>query len=77
MIRINENYLKLQSSYLFSEIAKRVARHQDANPEMEIIKLGIGDVTCPLPPACVRAFHEGVDAMAVDLVAGRVNQLQR
>ncbi len=66
MIRINENYLKLQSSYLFSEIAKRVARHQDANPEMEIIKLGIGDVTCPLPPACVRAFHEGVDAMAVE-----------
>ena len=64
MIRINENYLKLQSSYLFSEIAKRVARHQEANPEMEIIKLGIGDVTSPLPPACVKAFHEGIEAMA-------------
>ena len=64
MIRINPNYLKLQSSYLFSEIAKRVAAHQEAYPETEIIKLGIGDVTCPLPPACIKAFHEGVDAMA-------------
>ncbi len=64
MIRINANYLKLQSSYLFSEIANRVAAHQEAHPEAEIIKLGIGDVTCPLPPACVQAFHEGVDAMA-------------
>ena len=64
MIRINENYLKLESSYLFSEIAKRVAQHQSSNPEMEIIKLGIGDVTSPLPTACIKAFHEGVDAMA-------------
>lgn len=64
MIRINENYLKLQSSYLFSEIARRVAHHQASRPEVDIIKLGIGDVTCPLPPACVQAFHEGVDAMA-------------
>ena len=64
MIRINANYLKLESSYLFSEIAKRVARHQEANPEVEIIKLGIGDVTNPLPAACIKAFHEGVDAMA-------------
>jgi LL-diaminopimelate aminotransferase len=64
MIRINENYRKLQSSYLFSEIAKRVAAHQEAHPEVDIIKLGIGDVTCPLPPACIKAFHEGVDAMA-------------
>ena len=63
MIRINENYLKLQSSYLFSEIAKRVAAHQTAHPEADIIKLGIGDVTCPLPPACVKAFHEGVEAL--------------
>ena len=64
MIRINANYLKLESSYLFSEIAKRVTRHQKAKPGVEIIKLGIGDVTNPLPAACIQAFHEGVDAMA-------------
>ena len=66
MIRINENYRKLQSSYLFSEIAKRVARHQEAHPEMDIIKLGIGDVTRSLPPVCIKALHEGVDDMADD-----------
>ncbi len=64
MIKINENYLKLQASYLFSEIAKRVAAFQAAHPEREIIKLGIGDVTLPLPEACIRAFHRAVDEMA-------------
>jgi LL-diaminopimelate aminotransferase len=64
MIRINENYLKLQASYLFSDIAKRVAAFQQANPGKEIIKLGIGDVTRPLPPACIKAFHKAVDEMA-------------
>ncbi|MFZ7127559.1 MAG: LL-diaminopimelate aminotransferase [Desulfobacterales bacterium] len=64
MIRVNEHYLKLQSSYLFSEIAKRVASFQSAHPDIEIIKLGIGDVTQPLPPACVEAFHQGVSEMA-------------
>lgn len=64
MIRVNENYLKLQSSYLFSEIAKRVGAFQTANPDIDIIKLGIGDVTHPLPPACIAAFHAGVDEMA-------------
>jgi LL-diaminopimelate aminotransferase len=64
MIRINENYRKLQSSYLFSEIAKRVSAFQEANPDREVIKLGIGDVTRPLPEACIRAFHEGVDELA-------------
>ena len=64
MIRINENYRKLQSSYLFSEVAKRVDAFQKANPDMDVIKLGIGDVTRPLPEACVKAFHEGVDEMA-------------
>ena len=64
MIRINENYRKLQSSYLFSEIAKRVDAFQKANPDIDVIKLGIGDVTRPLPEACVKAFHEGVDEMA-------------
>ena len=63
MIKVNENYLKLRS-YLFSEIAKRVAAHQQAHPHQRIIKLGIGDVTLPLPPACVSAFHKAVDEMA-------------
>ena len=64
MLKINEHYLKLQASYLFSDIAKRVAAFQAANPEREVIKLGIGDVTNPLPPACIEAFHKGVDEMA-------------
>ncbi len=64
MIRANENYLKLKSSYLFSDIRKRVETYQKANPDKEIIRLGIGDVTRPLPPACIKAFHEGVDEMA-------------
>jgi len=63
MIRINENYLKLQASYLFSEIAKRVSTFQDTHPEKKIIKLGIGDVTRPLPPSCLKAFHKAVDEM--------------
>jgi len=66
MITINENYLKLQSSYLFSEIAKRVSAYQESHPDQEIIKLGIGDVTRALPPACIKAFHEAVDEMATD-----------
>ena len=66
MIRINENYLKLQSSYLFVEIANRVSSYQKKNPDAEIIRLGIGDVTLPLPPACIEAFQEGVQEMASD-----------
>ena len=66
MIKINENYLKLQASYLFSEIRKRENQFQKANPDREIIKLGIGDVTRALPKACIEAFHRGVDEMAED-----------
>ncbi len=66
MIKINENYLKLQASYLFSDIAKHVSAFQKAHPEKEIIKLGIGDVTRALPRACVEAFHRAVDDMAED-----------
>jgi LL-diaminopimelate aminotransferase len=65
MILINEHYLKLKSSYLFADIARRIEKYQKDNPDREIIKLGIGDVTLPLPPACVRAMHEAVDEMAV------------
>ncbi len=66
MIRINENYLKLQASYLFSDIAKQVAAFQQQNPDIEVIKLGIGDVTFALPQACTQAFHRAVDEMADD-----------
>ena len=64
MIKINENYLKLQASYLFAEIKNRTAAFQAAHPEKEVIKLGIGDVTRPLPQACIQAFHRAVDEMA-------------
>jgi len=66
MIRVNENYLKLQSSYLFSEIAKRVSAFQQAHPDREIIRMGIGDVTRALPRACVEAFRKGVDELGAD-----------
>ena len=66
MIRINEHYLKLQASYLFSDIAKRVAAHQQAHPDEKLIKLGIGDVTRALPDACIGALHRAVDEMASD-----------
>ena len=64
MIKINEHYLKLQASYLFSDIARRVAAFEKANPHKSIIKLGIGDVTRELPRACIDAFHRAVDEMA-------------
>ena len=63
MIIINEHYLKLKASYLFLEIANRVSAHQKNNPDQEIIRLGIGDVTEPLPQACLDAFHAAVDEM--------------
>ena len=66
MIRINEHYLKLQDSYLFANIAKRVGAFQKEHPEREIIRLGIGDVTRALPPACIAAFHRAIDEMAQD-----------
>ena len=64
MILINENYSKLQASYLFSDIARRVKAYQTEHPDKPVIRLGIGDVTEPLPPACVAALHQAVDEMA-------------
>ena len=64
MIRINENYLKLKASYLFADIARRVNAYTAANPDKPIIRLGIGDVTEPLPPACVEALHAATDEMS-------------
>lgn len=66
MIRMNDNYGRLQSSYLFSTIATKVREYGEKNPHKEIIKLGIGDVTRALPPACIEAFHRGVDEQAAD-----------
>ncbi|MCK5000672.1 MAG: LL-diaminopimelate aminotransferase [Anaerohalosphaera sp.] len=65
MININENFLKLQAGYLFPEIGRRVRAFSQANPESDIIKLGIGDVTEPLPDAIVTAMHKAVDEMSV------------
>jgi len=64
MAQINDNYLKLQAGYLFPEIGRRVRAFCEANPDADVIKMGIGDVTQPLLPAIVKAMHDGVDEMA-------------
>ncbi len=66
MIRANENYNKLKASYLFFFFSKKVEQVQLKNPEKQIIKLSIGDVTKALAPAIIKGFHEGVDEMADD-----------
>ncbi len=64
MYRINDNYLKLPGSYLFSTIGKKVNAFIEANPDKKVIRLGIGDVTLPLAPAIITALHKAVDEMA-------------
>ncbi|MFW6371124.1 MAG: LL-diaminopimelate aminotransferase [Bacteroidota bacterium] len=64
MAKINENYLKLQAGYLFPEIGRRVTEFVHENPDKKVIKMGIGDVTQPLPPSVVKAFHEAVEEMS-------------
>ena len=64
MVTVNENYLLLKSSYIFSEINRRVEEFQRKNPDADIIRMGIGDVTRPLPRAVVEAFHRAVEEMA-------------
>ena len=64
MFRVNEDYLKLPGSYLFSTIGKKVAAYTEANPDKRIIRLGIGDVTKPLAPAVIESLHRAVDEMA-------------
>lgn len=63
MIKINENFLELQDSYLFSMVAKKVAKFQEENPDKRIIKLGIGDVTRPIVPSVLNAMHKAVDEL--------------
>lgn len=64
MFKVNDNYLKLPGSYLFSNIAKKVAAFKEANPDKDVISLGIGDVTQALAPAVIDAMHKAVDEMA-------------
>ncbi|MDP1579497.1 MAG: LL-diaminopimelate aminotransferase [Candidatus Didemnitutus sp.] len=64
MIRINEHYTKLKASYLFADIARRVNAFVASHPDKPIIRLGIGDVTEPLPPVCISALHAATDEMA-------------
>lgn len=63
MLKLNENYLKLPGSYLFSMIGKKVNAYSAAHPDKRIIRLGIGDVTQPLAPAIIKAMHTAVDEM--------------
>ena len=63
MVKVNDNYLKLPGSYLFSAIAKKVNAYTAANPEKKIIRLGIGDVTQPIAPALIQALHDAVEEM--------------
>jgi LL-diaminopimelate aminotransferase len=64
MAQINDNFLKLQAGYLFPEIGRRVQAYAQANPQHKIIRMGIGDVTEPLPPTVIQAMHAAVDEMA-------------
>ncbi len=64
MYKVNKNFLKLPGSYLFSTIARKIREYQEAHPDEEVIRLGIGDVTQPLAPAIVDALHTAVDEMA-------------
>ena len=63
MVKVNDNYLKLPGSYLFSAIAKKVNAYTAANPDKKIIRLGIGDVTQPIAPALIQALHDAVEEM--------------
>lgn len=64
MAYVNENFFKLKQNYLFSEVAKRADAFKAANPDKKVISLGIGDVTLPLPQACIEAMHKAVDDMS-------------
>lgn len=64
MFRINDNFLKLNQSYLFSQIAKKIAAYKEEYPGVEIIRMGIGDVTRPLAPTVIEALHKAVDEQA-------------
>lgn len=64
MFKVNDNYLKLPGSYLFSTIGRKVREYKESNPDKEVISLGIGDVTQPLAPSIIKSIHEATDEMA-------------
>ena len=64
MAKVNKNFQKFPGNYLFHEVARRTALHQEAKPDCQLIKMGIGDVTLPLAPACIDAMHAAVDDLA-------------
>ena len=64
MAKLNENFQKFPGNYLFHEVARRTAVYQEANPDAKLIKMGIGDVTLPLAPACIDAMHAAVDDLS-------------
>ena len=72
MFKINENYLKLPGSYLFSTIAKKVNAYQAEHPDCKIIRLGIGDVTQPLAPAIITALHDAVEEPGHSMAMRRI-----
>lgn len=63
VVKVNENYLLLKSNYLFAEVANRVAKFEEENPDIDLIAMGIGDVTKPLPKTVIKAFKDAVDEM--------------
>ena len=83
MAKVNENYLKLSGSYLFSTIAKKIREYEAAHPGAEILRLGIGDVTQPIAPAVIEALHGAVEEMGqaeavlyvAELTLGSLDQL--
>ena len=64
MVFANENFTKLPGNYLFADIASKVRQFKDSHPDVELIRLGIGDVTRPLPKASIEAMHKAVDELA-------------
>ena len=75
VVKINENYQKLKSSYLFVEVARREAEFVKAHPDADIIKMGIGDVTKPLVPAVVKAFKNAVDENRCHIIQADVSNM--
>ncbi|MBR4335210.1 MAG: LL-diaminopimelate aminotransferase, partial [Clostridia bacterium] len=63
-LQLNENFLRIKPSYLFSDVARRVRAYAEAHPDKKILRLGIGDVTLPLAPTVIRAMHRATDEMA-------------
>ena len=68
MALVNENFLKLENNYLFADIAKKVNVFKVTHPNVDVISLGIGDVTRPLCPAVIEAMHRATDEMASDII---------